>query len=168
MRTKASPSSFSSPAESHISGAACQGYFITRGKGCSQEGSEPLATSIFCPSASSAGVGYLCGITHEQRRRDKECSISHPDVPLLDDLPPHPLPIAIFLTKEFVMRWVLTIDKDSEHHEISALSHIALLQGGGKGSQNVDSSCTPPLSPTRAPRPASRESCGEGGGGRGQ
>ena len=42
------------------------------------------------------------------------------------------------------------------------MSHIALLQGGGKGSENVDSSPTPPLSPTRAPRPASRESCGGG------
>ena len=61
----------------------------------------------------------------------------------------------------------MTADKGSEHPEISALSHIALLQGplqgGGKGSQNVDSSSTPPLSPTRAPRPASRESCGDGG-----
>ena len=58
----------------------------------------------------------------------------------------------------------MTINKGSEGPEILALSHIALLQGGGKGSENVDSSPTPPLSPTRAPRPASRESCGEGGG----
>ena len=62
----------------------------------------------------------------------------------------------------------MTIDKGTADHEISALSHIALLQGPlqgrEKGFQNVDSSPTPPLSPTRAPRPASRESCGEGGG----
>ena len=58
----------------------------------------------------------------------------------------------------------MTIDKGTADHEISALSHIALLQGPlqgrEKGFQNVDSSPTPPLSPTRAPRPASRESCG--------
>ena len=83
------------------------------------------------------------------------------------------LPIqAVFLTKAFVMREVdlsrvvMTIDKGTADHEISALSHIALLQGPlqgrEKGFQNVDSSPTPPLSPTRAPRPASRESCGGG------
>ena len=50
-------------------------------------GGAAIGGSIFCPSASSAGVGYLCGITHEQLQRDKECSIRQPDVPLLDDLP---------------------------------------------------------------------------------
>ena len=79
-----------------------------------------MATSIFCPSASSAGVGYLCGITHEQRRRDKECSIRQPDVPLLDDLPYCQLPF--FSPKNLSsvgLGWVelvavLTIDKGSE------------------------------------------------------
>ena len=145
------------------------------GKGCSRGvvgRSLAGSSSIFCPDhlplASDISVGSR---TSSPSTRDKECSISHQsDILLLTDLlfrqllvlsPKHSSSVGL------VGSTLLTIDKGSEGPEIAALSHIALLQGPlqgeGKGSENVDSSSTPPLSPTRAPRPASRESCGDGG-----
>ena len=111
LRTKTSASSscaaFSDPAECHISGAACQGYFIITGKGCSQEGFGPLAGPYFVhrhlplvwdisvasrtssssgiKSALSGSLTFHCWMT----------------------FPPLQLPIqAVFLTKAFVMREV--------------------------------------------------------------
>ena len=129
------------------------------------------SSSIFCPDhlplASDISVGSR---TSSSSTRDKECSISHQsDIILLTDLLFRQLPVLSpkhSSSVGMVSSTLLTIDKGSEGPEIAALSHIALLQGPlqgeGKGSENVDSSPTPPLSPTRAPRPASRESCGGG------
>ena len=157
LKFRTSSPAFSNP-ESHISAAACRGYFIMRQR--MLRGGEAIGGSIFCPSASSAGVGYLCGITHEQARRDKECSIRQPDVPLLDDLPSCQLPF--FSPKNLScvgLGWaVLTTDKGSEHPEISALSHIALLQGPLQGVEKVPKMLIhPPPHPYPPPAPQGRQ-----------
>ena len=143
------------------------------GKGCSRGvvgRSLAGSSSIFCPRPIFPWLRISLWDHARASRsstRDKECSISHQsDILLLTDLlfrqllvlsPKHSSSVGLVGTT------LLTIDKP----EIAALSHIALLQGPlqgeGKGSENVDSPSTPPLSPTRAPRPASRESCGDGG-----
>ena len=173
MGTKAiARRSLFSNVECHISGAACRGYFITMWQRMLTRSGGPiigrLVVHILSPAhlplASDISVGSR---TSRSSTRDKECSISHQsDILLLTDLLFRQLPVLSpkhSSSEGLVGSTLLTIDKP----EIAALSHIALLQGPlqgeGKGSENVDSPSTPPLSPTRAPRPASRESCGDGG-----
>ena len=178
MGTKAiARRSLFSNVECHISGAACRGYFITMWQRMLTRSGGPIIGRLVVHILSLAHLPLASDISVDHARasrsstRDKECSISHQsDILLLTDLlfrqllvlsPKHSSSVGL------VGSTLLTIDKGSEGPEIAALSHIALLQGPlqgeGKGSENVDSPSTPPLSPTRAPRPASRESCGDGG-----
>ena len=173
MGTKAiARRSLFSNVECHISGAACRGYFITMWQRMLTRSGGPIIGRLVVHILSPAHLPLDSDIsvgsrTSRPSTRDKECSISHQsDILLLTDLLFRQLPVLSpkhSSSVGLVGSSLLTIDKP----EIAALSHIAILQGPlqgeGKGSENVDSSSTPPLSPTRAPRPASRESCGDGG-----